>query len=491
MSEDIRSEEILNIMAECSVSIKASAEVLFHDRVERDFTDIHDVLFDLMNDDTKQKVCIAAPRGFGKTTIGTIIYPAQKILFQDKKFIMPVSATASSAVEQAENLKAELISNVDIANFFGPMKAKYNWSKEAWTTANGVRVLPRGAGQQVRGKLFGKSRPDLIIVDDLETTEGTDSPEQRAKLKTWFYSDLCNCVDRSSKDWKILVIGTVLHEDSLIVELLEDPSWHSVRLELCDDNFTSNWPDFMTSEECKALYLEYKRKGQADVFFREYRNLPISTEDATFKASYFKDYDETSLDFKPSRMINVVIIDPAKTVQMHSAESAIVGIAVDRDSRRLYIRDVVSDKFRPDELYEAAFKMVADLKARVLAVEVTSLNEFITQPIKNEMMVRGIFPRFVELNARAHKADRIAALVPFYRLGYVYHNPNVCAKLESQLMAFPKSKLWDVMDATAYIVEVMEMEGDYFHPSDDNDVMEDEDYSELDDESPIEFRPYV
>ena len=488
---DIRSDEILDIMADCSVSMKKTAEVIFPDRVERAFTSIHEVIFDLMNDDSKQKVCIAAPRGFGKTTLGTIIYPAQKILFQQKKFIMPVSATASSAIEQSENLKLELISNVDIINLFGPMKATYNWSKEAWTTANGVRVLPRGAGQQVRGKLFGRTRPDLIIIDDLETTEGTDSEEQRAKLKTWFYSDLCNCVDRSRKDWKIIIIGTVLHEDSLIVELLEDESWDSVRLELCDDDFNSNWPDFMSSEDCKALYMEYKKKGQADVFFREYRNLPISTEDATFKAEYFKDYDETDESFRPERMVNVVIVDPAKTVQMHSADSAVIGIGVDRDSRRIYIRDVVSGKFRPDELYDKMFDMVESLKATVLAVEVTSLNEFITQPIKNEMMVRGVFPRFVELSARAHKADRVAALAPFYRLGYIYHNPNVCAKLESQLMAFPKSKLWDVMDAEAYIVELMELEGDYFHPSDDTDILEDEDYSSLDDEKPLKFDSYV
>ena len=485
---DIRSDDVEEVMAQCFASTKIAAKTLFPDRVSRPFTSIHDVLFDLMDDPTKQKVCIAAPRGFGKTTLNTIIHPAKKILFQEKHFIMPVSATASSAVAQGENLKRELLSNTDIGRFFGPMKSDV-FSKEQWVTANDIMVMPRGAGQQVRGQLYKNYRPDLIIIDDLETTEGTASEDQRKKLKEWFYSDLCNCVDRSRNDWKIIMIGTVLHEDALLVELLDDPEWHSVRLEICDDDFNSHWPDFMSSEACKTLYNEYKAKGQADVFFREYRNLPISTEDATFKTDYFQDYAEEGL--KGKFLKYVVIVDPAKTVQMHSADSAIVCWAVDQDGRKLYFVDCVSGKFRPDELYNEMFDMVERWKATILAVEVTSLNEFITQPIKNEMRVRGVFPRFVELNARGKKEDRIAALAPFYRLGYVYHNPRVASKLESQLMGFPRSKLWDVMDAAAYIVELMELEGDYFHPSDDYDVLEAEDYSELEEESELHYVPYV
>lgn len=485
----LRTDEVEEVIANCFLSTKTTAKVLFPERITRPFTSIHDILFQLLDDDSKQKVAIAAPRGFGKTTLNTIVYPAKKILFNEKHFIMPVSATASSALTQGENLKRELLTNLDIIRLFGPMKSEV-FSKDQWVTANNIMILPRGAGQQVRGQLFHRYRPDLIIVDDLETTEGVQSDEQRKKLKEWFYSDLCNCVDRSSKDWKIVYIGTVLHEDALLTELLEDPTWASIRLEICDDEFKSNWPDFMSSEECKQLYEEYKRKGQSDVFFREYRNLPISTEDATFKGDLFKYYDENDESFKPKDLLNAVIVDPAKTTNLHSAESAIVGWGVDRSGHKLYVRDVVSGKFRPDHLYDEIFNMVKVLNAQILAIEVTSLNEFIVQPIKNEMRVRGIFPRFVELKARDKKDTRVAALAPFYRLGYIYHNPRCCDKLESQLLMFPRSKYWDVMDAAAYIVELLELEGDYFDPGSYMDSPDSE-YDELDNEDPVKFIPYV
>ena len=484
-----KTPEIKEILKSCYRSTKVASKVLFPERFFRPFSSLHDEIFKVLDDNTKQKVVIAAPRGFGKTTIDTISYPAKKILFQEKKFIVPISCTATSAVMQGENLKRELVSNTDIARIFGPMKSD-SFSKEQWITANGVMVMPRGAGQQVRGLLYERYRPDLIIADDLEDKESVKSEEQRAKLKEWWFSDVCNSIDRGTKDWKIVFVGTVLHEDSLLVNLLDDPEWHAVHLSLCDDEFNSNWPDFMSTEEVKALYESHKNKtpSQVDLFYQEYRNIPISTEDATFKVEYFKPYDETEKirTHKNKNWINVVIIDPAKTVKIHSADTAIVGIGIDLEHKGIYIRDIISEKMFPDDIYNEAIDMAARLGARIIAPEVTSLNQFIVQPLKSQMKTKGCYAKLVELKAVGKKEDRIKELVPYYRQGLIFHNPTCCTKLESQLIGFPRSRLWDIMDAEAYILKLMEMEEIYFDPL-EIDLNEDEDYSDLDNEEPLEF----
>lgn len=175
---------------------------------------------------------------------------------------------------------------------------------------------------------------------------------------------------------------------------------------------------------------------------------------------------------------NVVIVDPAKTVKLHAADSAIVGVGIDRANSSIYFRDCVAGKMYPDEIYSEMFNMVGRLGAVVLAVETTSLHEFITQPIRSEIMRRRIYVRFVELKARDKKEFRIAQLAAYYRQGMIYHNKAVCQKLETQLLSFPRSQLWDVMDAFAYIIEVMDLEADLFHPPDE-EVLRDEDYSSL------------
>lgn len=456
--------EIRDILLQCAVDLAFCSKTLFPERFDRPFDRQHHKIFQVLDDDSIQKVVIKAPRGIGKTSISNFAFPAKKILFREKKYIVPISNTATQAVLQAENLKRELVSNIIISKIFGPMKSE-QFSKEQWVTEGGTMVMPRGSGQQVRGLLYGNSRPDLILCDDLEDAEGVRNEEQRKKLKQWFFADVVNSVDRGKKDWKIVVIGTLLHEDSLLQNLLDDPTWEHIELDLCDDDYTSLWPGFIPTEEVKKIVEGYRIQGELDVFYREYRGMAISKEDATFMASYFKYYEETSADFDKRDLENVVIVDPAKTTKLHSAESAVIGIGIDLMKGCVYVRDLTAKKFHPDQLYSEVFSMADRLRARVIGLEVTSLNEFITYPFKNEMLRRGKLYEVVELNARGKKEDRIAALVPMYRQGLILHNKAVTGPLEAQLLSFPSSRRFDCMDALAYVIELLENGERYFFPN--------------------------
>lgn len=463
--------ELDDVMAECYKSHKVTAKVLFPERFDLPFSEkIHDPIFEILDDDSIKKAAVAAPRGTGKTSIVSLAAPARNILFRESKYIVPVSCSSTLAEQQSENLKDELLTNPLINKIFGNMKSK-DFSKEQWVADNawdgwrhGTCVMPRGAGQQIRGLLFRGSRPDIILVDDLEDPEKLDSETQRWKKRKWFFADLMKCVARYKKDWRIIVLGTVLHEDSLINRLLEDPAWESVSLELCDENLHSNWQEFMTDDMVRDEYDEAQRQGVIDVFFRENRNIVQSPESAGFHSNQFKYYEEK--DFKLNtdpEVINVVLVDPSKTVKMNSAETGIVGIGVNLKTNAIFIRDAVGAKLHPDEVYDETFKMAERINAVAIGVEVTGLEEFITYPFKNEMISRGLNYQFIELKARGGaggrgegKKMRVRALVPFYRKGLVYHNRSVCAPLEAQLLSFPRAQRWDLMDAAAYIVEMLE-----------------------------------
>ena len=59
-------------------------------------------------------------------------------------------------------------------------------------------------------------------------------------------------------------------------------------------------------------------------------------------------------------------------------------------------------------------------------------------------------------------------------MGSIYHNPAVCGILETQLLSFPRSKRLDVMDATAYIVELLDVGNRYFEPLYEAELTNDE-----------------
>jgi hypothetical protein len=272
-------------------------------------------------------------------------------------------------------------------------------------------------------------------------------------------------------------------------------------LDICTDTaegLVSNVPELISTQELRREYEIHKENGTLDIFYSEFRNLPIATENQGFRQEYFQHYSENSLEVK--NLENYVIVDPAKSVNMSSADSAIVGIGVNFQDGSIYIRDVVSRKMFPDELYAETFDMKARLNAHQIGIEVTGLEEFIKQPLTNYMM--GLDPKFnaelIWLKARGGdpggekgKLKRIGTLVPYYRKGHIYHNATCTSKLEGQLLSFPKGKLVDVADATAYIIELLELGGRYFAvPGEELQYTEESEFAELDYEGTEQLTRY-
>ncbi len=510
--------ELQDILVDCYRSTELFAATILHERFYRPFDGLHRQIFEIIDDPTIRKAAIAAPRGIGKTSITNLAKPAKDILYDDCPYIVPVGHSSTNAVLQSENLKKELMSNEMIRKMFRPIKSDV-FSKEQWVANNHIQtcVMPRGAGQQIRGLLYGNHRPNIIIVDDLEDPEQVDSDEQRRKKKQWFFADLMNAVDLGRRDWRVIVLGTILHEDSLLVDLLDDPRWESICLSLCEAKtdretnkvtFKSLAPNFIPDEEVQEIYESYKSQNQVGTFYREHMNIPVPVENAKFREDQFKyygadddvDYTITEDELSNDRdCISAVLIDPAKTMSQESADSAIVGVTFNTLTKGVFVRDVISDKFFPDQIYAEAFDMALRINAKVIGVEVTGLNNFIIHPLKNAMLGRGLIFKIVELKAgrgtggpRSGKLIRIASLSPLYRGGFVYHNRNCCEPLERQLMAFPKSKKWDIMDVLAYITALMDSGELFFSPDDednDNDAIAAEmaEIEAMQNDGPLEF----
>ncbi len=506
MDELELTEKEKQILHNCYVDTRYMCKALFPEIFNAPFSTLHNQIFDLI-ESGKKKIAIAAPRGLGKTSIARSI-AMKGILFRDTNFVVYLSNSATLAEMQTENIKRTLLSNQTIRRFFGSIKVSDvgemddTFSKLAWVAFGNTLVLPRGSGQQIRGLNWANYRPQLIIVDDLEDKEEIRNEEIRKKQKEWFFSDVMKTGDMYGEEPVVIYIDTIKHEDSLLQTLLDAPEWSSIRLSICDESYNTYDPNYMTTEQIKQEVEEHRQKNLMDLFYMERMNIPVSTEDAVFKEEYFKYFEDERdrvIVYKTAesgalqkeeifnnRLIHVTIVDPAKTVKLHSAESAVVTIAVDRESHKIFMRDIESRRVRPDGLYDMMFGQVLRWKSMILGVEVTSLHQFISQPIESEMRVRNLHPTYIEMNAVGKKEDRIANLAPLYKLGYMYHNKSNCAPLEAQLRSFPRSKLWDIMDAVAYINKIMDELSMYFDPPETDDKNPEAEFEELEYELPVQ-----
>lgn len=522
---DKNDPELKQLLLDCMQSTKVFAKTFFPEEVSSDFSILHDLMFQVIDHSIEKKKALAAPRGLGKTTIAKI-RAVKAIVFREVAFIVYLSNSEGSAVAATEHIKRMLQSNEALTTIFGKPTFsqkgfKDSFSKQSWVAYGDVFVLPRGSGQQVRGQNWMGNRPGLIIIDDLESTELIRSDDQREKLSNWFFSDLMKSESKFGTRAEFVYIDTIKHEDALLQNLIDSPDWLKVNtpdkvLAICDQDFNTYDPNYMTTEEIKEEYRNHQ--GKTDLFYMEYMNIPISLKDAVFKEEYFKYYEESygflivynhpkfvqqqnkmgftvkEIEKIPVKeLISITLCDPARTINLLSAESSVVTVSIHRKSRKILVREGWGKRVRPTELYDEMFRQVLLYGSRYLGVEVTGLHEFISQPIKQEIKTRQIYPQYIELHAKGEKDMRISrSLETYYKNGQIYHNPQTCTALENQLKWHPKSKRKDLIDALAYITKVIDdeylffesEEDDYYDEYDDinqEDEFEDE-YEDLDED---------
>jgi hypothetical protein len=97
-----------------------------------------------------------------------------------------------------------------------------------------------------------ESRPDLIICDDLENDEHVQTPEQRTKAADWFNRAVVPALD--PRTGTLLVTGTVLHFDTLLVKRLAlDDIYLTRRYAAIQPDETPLWPERFPLEKLAQI----------------------------------------------------------------------------------------------------------------------------------------------------------------------------------------------------------------------------------------------
>jgi len=146
------------------------------------------------------------------------------------------------------------------------------------------------------------------------------------------------------------------------------------------------------------------------------------------------------------------MFDPARTVKKDT--SAHTGKAVwSWIGNELKIWEASGHFWRPDEIVKDIFLTNEKYNPVVIGIEETGLNEFVMQPIRQEMSKRGdgLLP-IRPMNAPKGKLDFIRGLQPFFMSGEATMAQE-CPDLRQQLLNFPVGRI-DVPNALAYALKM-------------------------------------
>ena len=428
---------------------------------------------------------VAAPRGSAKSTWVSLIAPLWCVAGKRRNFIGLFSDTTSQANDFLEIVKLELESNQRLAQDFpeicgeGPV-----WQVGDVLTANGVRIKAWGSGKRLRGARHGQHRPDLIIVDDPENDENVVSAEQREKTRKWFFRALRRA---GQPDTVTLVVGTIIHHDCLIANLLKNPAWNGRKFRA-----VIAWSQSPRWEEWEHIYTDQEREDReqaADAYFErhkavmltgaevlwperysyydlvkmrvmdgpahfdsEMQNEPLDPESAVFLEEWLKYYEDSELEGK--ELVAVAAVDPSMGKRSKRSDpSAVIVLGVARDAGVhgrapivCYVLDADIRKRHPDRIIQDVFVMHQVHRPLRIRVEETQFQEFFRDELVTRGQEQGLFLPVEGFRPLTDKLLRIQRLQPHVKNGVIRFSMKHKTLIQ-QLLNFPKGDHDDGPDA--------------------------------------------
>lgn len=271
--------------------------------------DFQKQIFEVTENDNLKMSTIISFRGSAKSTIVSLSYPIWSILGrQSKKYPIIIGQTQNQSRQMLKNIKSEFEFNELLIKDFGPFENSSDWRSNTLVIPKiGARITALSTGESIRGLRHHQYRPDLIICDDIEDLSTVKFRESRDKNYNWLMGDVIPIGDVNTKT---IIIGNLLHEDSLMMRLKEhlqikkDMFGRYDEFPLINEGGKCLWPDkFPSSREIDELKLKVPDRV---TFEREYLLHIIADGNQVINRSWIKYYDPADIpnpDVVKPRMI--------------------------------------------------------------------------------------------------------------------------------------------------------------------------------------------
>lgn len=188
-------------------------------------------------------------RGLAKSVWCDVIIPFHLWLNNEAHYMVLVGHNHDMAKQLLGDLQAEFEANPQIIKDFGEQKLDGSWEHGKFRTKGcnkrGLKpFIARacGMGQSVRGLRIGSQRPDLCVVDDVETRELIANEKRQDNAVKWVKGDLVPTMDGAIR--RLLYSNNRFAPRMIQTELQKLlPHWHISHVPAYDKvTYQAAWP---------------------------------------------------------------------------------------------------------------------------------------------------------------------------------------------------------------------------------------------------------
>lgn len=356
------------------------------------------------------------PRGHAKSTHFDIFMPLW-LMFQPKRlinFMVIVGKSEDSAIRLLGDIQAELEHNQRIIADFGRQRGSASWQDGEFKAANGVKFLACGRGQSPRGLRDRESRPDYIVIDDLDDDELCRNEKRVHDLTDWVKEALFGSLDVGRG--RFIMVGNLISKNSVLFNITKTPGVFVSVIKAVDRNGEPVWRGKWTKEEAR----EYRDFVGYHAWEKEMMHNPI-VDGTIFRSEWIR--------FKKMPKLSkyemlVCYTDPSfKSTTSNDYKASRLWGKIGNELHLIdcYVRqDTVSGMVR--WLYNLYESLPEGVAVRFF-MEANFMQDIILDEFTTEGNIRGYqLPLLPDKRKKPEKIQRIEAISPLWERGFVFYN---------------------------------------------------------------------
>jgi predicted phage terminase large subunit-like protein len=451
-----------------------------------------------------RNLLITMPPRHGKSTYGSVIFPAYFMSKKPARFMMSTSYNAQLATDfgrQVRDLSNEPTTTQIFPDF--EMSADSR-AVDQWRTTQGGAAYFIGVG----GTTSGRAANLLLFDDPLKSREEAESATQRNKVWNYYVSALTTRLQPDIDDIPPaqIIILTRWHPDDLAGRLMDTDDWKEGRWKhinfpavedrpiqgdagkIMRSDLPEDHSEYLISKEVQKLSkgkrylrktkptalwperfsiddLERRRRLNPREFASLYQQSPYIQGGNMIRAKWWRTYPD---DMKPERFSSLIIAaDTAFKARQDSDYSVLMTLGLDTTGD-IYVVDVIREKFEFPELKRRMIQANNQWRGRGLRgiyIEDKASGQSLIQELQRESGIS-----VVPYRVSSDKVSRVTSILPLIEGGRVFLPENApwLDPFYEECQSFPSGKHDDMVDALSIGLDVLArtpMTGDYYNPS--------------------------
>lgn len=370
-----------------------------------------------VKDTANLKAVFMWPRAHAKSTHFDIFMPLWLIFQQTPliSFMVVVNKSQDGANRLLGDIQAELEYNQRLIADFGAQKGVSSWTEGEFKTSGGIKFLAVGRGQSPRGLRDRESRPDYIVIDDLDDDELCRNERRVREVTDWVVEALFGATDLGQG--RFIMVGNLISKNSVLANMTARKGVYVSVVKALDAGGEPVWKDKWTREEALA----YRNFVGYRAWEKEMMHNPVTTG-SIFRSEWIRwkkmpalsKYDmlvcytdpsfksSTSNDYKACRLWG-------KTgTELHLIDCFVRQCTVSEMVRWLY------------DLYERSQEANAAIN---FYIEANFMQDIILDEFEAEGKLRGYqLPILPDKRKKPDKIQRIESISPLWERGKVFYN---------------------------------------------------------------------